>query len=170
MFARGLLDRLFTRAYLPGHPHDRLLASLADERRATLVAEADDHGFVFDIRLQGDGGDGVPLLPGHARLTPMTNLLWPGDERAGDLFSDESFLAAMVAVEEAWLDALAGSGIAPASVAKLDLQRLVGAQHLPVARGASRSAAATRPPPSSTCCAPGWPTSAPTGRAGCIEA
>ncbi len=38
----------------------------------------------------------------------------------------------MVAVEEAWLDALAGSGIAPASVAKLDLQRLVGAQHLPV--------------------------------------
>ena len=62
----------------------------------------------------------------------MSNLLWPGDERAGDLFSDESFLAAMVAVEEAWLDALAGSGIAPANVAKLDLQRLVGAQHLPV--------------------------------------
>jgi 3-carboxy-cis,cis-muconate cycloisomerase len=38
----------------------------------------------------------------------------------------------MVAVEEAWLDALAGAGIAPANVAKLDLQRLVGAHHLQV--------------------------------------
>jgi len=60
----------------------------------------------------------------------MTNLLWPGDERAGDLCSDEAFLAAMVAVEEAWLDALAGVGIAPANVAKLDLQGIVGAHHL----------------------------------------
>ena len=60
----------------------------------------------------------------------MSNLLWPGDERAGDLFSDEAFLAAMVAVEEAWLDALAGAGIAPAGVAELDLQRLVGPHHL----------------------------------------
>ena len=67
----------------------------------------------------------------------MSNLLWPGDERAGDLFSDEAFLAAMVAVEEAWLDALAGSGIAPAGVAKLDLQRLVGHQHLPVVASTS---------------------------------
>ena len=67
----------------------------------------------------------------------MSNLLWPGDQRAGDLFSDEAFLAAMVAVEEAWLDALAGSGIAPGGVAKLDLQRLVGPQHLPVVASAS---------------------------------
>ena len=36
VFARGLLDRLFTRAYLPGHPQDQLLASLDDDRRATL--------------------------------------------------------------------------------------------------------------------------------------
>ncbi len=34
----------------------------------------------------------------------MNNLRRPGDERAGDLFSDEAFLAAMVAVEEALLD------------------------------------------------------------------
>ena len=52
------------------------------------------------------------------------DLLWPGDERAGDLCSDDAFLAAMVAFEEAWLDALAGAGIAPASVAKLDLLTL----------------------------------------------
>jgi 3-carboxy-cis,cis-muconate cycloisomerase len=62
----------------------------------------------------------------------MGDLLWPGDERAGDLFSDETFLAAMVAVEEAWLDALAGAGLAPATVAKLDLQRFAGAHHLQV--------------------------------------
>jgi protocatechuate 3,4-dioxygenase, alpha subunit len=59
VFARGLLDRLFTRAYLPGHPDDELLASLDPDRRATLVATPDEHGFVFDIRLQGAerGGD-----------------------------------------------------------------------------------------------------------------
>ena len=57
VFARGLLDRLFTRAYLPGHPDDKLLASLDPDRRATLVATPDEHGFVFDIRLQA--GDGV---------------------------------------------------------------------------------------------------------------
>jgi protocatechuate 3,4-dioxygenase alpha subunit len=58
VFARGLLDRLFTRAYLPGQPghdRDRLLASLDADRRQTLVATADEQGFAFDIRLQGDG-------------------------------------------------------------------------------------------------------------------
>ena len=54
VFARGLLDRLFTRAYLPGHPDDRLLAGLDAARRATLVATEDEQGFVFDIRLQGE--------------------------------------------------------------------------------------------------------------------
>jgi protocatechuate 3,4-dioxygenase alpha subunit len=55
VFARGLLDRLFTRAYLPGFPGDRLLDSLPPERRATLVAAEDEHGFHFDVRLQGEG-------------------------------------------------------------------------------------------------------------------
>lgn len=59
VFARGLLDRLLTRAYLPGDDAalaaDPLLASVAPERRGTLVATADAHGFVFDIRLQGEG-------------------------------------------------------------------------------------------------------------------
>ncbi len=59
----------------------------------------------------------------------MADLLWPGDVRAGDVFSDETVLAAMIAVEEAWLDALAGAGIAPANVAKLDLQGLVQPFH-----------------------------------------
>lgn len=35
----------------------------------------------------------------------MSDLLWPGDGRAGELFSDEAFVVAMVAVESAWVDA-----------------------------------------------------------------
>jgi protocatechuate 3,4-dioxygenase, alpha subunit len=57
VFARGLLDRLFTRAYLPGDPalaEDALLQSVAPERRGTLIATADATGFVFDIVLQGE--------------------------------------------------------------------------------------------------------------------
>lgn len=57
VFARGLLDRLFTRAYLPGPDErfhrDPLLASVSADRRDTLIARLDDHGFEFDIRLQG---------------------------------------------------------------------------------------------------------------------
>ena len=34
----------------------------------------------------------------------MSDLLWPGDRRAGDLFTDEAFVTAMVAVESAWVD------------------------------------------------------------------
>lgn len=53
----------------------------------------------------------------------MTDLLWPGDERAGDLLTDAALLAAMVEVESAWLGALAAAGIAPAA----DLRGLVTA-------------------------------------------
>lgn len=59
VFARGLLDRLLTRAYVPGDDealaYDPLLASLDPDRRASLVAVPDEHGLVFDIRLQGEG-------------------------------------------------------------------------------------------------------------------
>jgi protocatechuate 3,4-dioxygenase alpha subunit len=59
VFARGLLDRLFTRAYVPAEPAtlsaDSLLASLDAERRAGLIATRDRDGLLFDIRLQGPG-------------------------------------------------------------------------------------------------------------------
>ena len=42
----------------------------------------------------------------------MTNLLWPGDQRAGELMSDAALLGSMVAVESAWLDALVAAGLA----------------------------------------------------------
>ena len=43
----------------------------------------------------------------------MTDLFWPGDERAGATMSEPSFLAAMVRVEEGWLAGLVSAGIAP---------------------------------------------------------
>lgn len=58
VFARGLLDRLFTRAYVPAHPFladDPFLATLPRDRRNTLIATADASGFRFDVRLQGEG-------------------------------------------------------------------------------------------------------------------
>ena len=55
------------------------------------------------------------------------DLLWPGDERAGTLFSDAAFLDAMVRAEQAWLAALAAAGIAPRAV---PLTGVVGADDL----------------------------------------
>ena len=59
------------------------------------------------------------------------SLLWPGEERAGDLFSEAAYLAAMVRVEEAWLAAVASSGIAPEE-ARTPLAGLVSADDVPV--------------------------------------
>ncbi|HEU5037996.1 MAG TPA: protocatechuate 3,4-dioxygenase subunit alpha [Nocardioides sp.] len=53
VLARGLLDRLFTRAYLPGTRED-LLPPVPSDRRHTIMAEADGRGFAFDVRLQGE--------------------------------------------------------------------------------------------------------------------
>ncbi|SDK69479.1 3-carboxy-cis,cis-muconate cycloisomerase [Nocardioides sp. YR527] len=64
------------------------------------------------------------------------SLLWPGEERAGNLFSEAAYLAAMVRVEEAWLAAVASSGIAPAE-ARTPLADLVSADDVPgLAEGA----------------------------------
>lgn len=52
VFARGLLDRLFTRAYLYDGD-DPLLALLPSERRATLLVDDRGRELVFDLRLQG---------------------------------------------------------------------------------------------------------------------
>ena len=58
VFARGLLDRLFTRVYLPDDDialaADPLLSALPPDRRATLIARRDEHGLRFDVVLQGD--------------------------------------------------------------------------------------------------------------------
>jgi protocatechuate 3,4-dioxygenase alpha subunit len=55
LFARGLLNRVFTRAYLPDSDlaADRLLAALDPGRRKTLICAAESGGYRFDIHLQG---------------------------------------------------------------------------------------------------------------------
>ncbi|MEU6136512.1 lyase family protein [Nocardioides sp. NPDC047086] len=64
------------------------------------------------------------------------SLLWPGEERAGDLFSEAAYLAAMVRVEEAWLAAIVSSGIAPEE-ARTPLAGLVSEADVPrLAEGA----------------------------------
>jgi len=69
IFARGLLNRLFTRAYLPAEESvlagDPLLSSVDPDRRGTLVAAADEHGFAFDIRLQGEDETVFLTYPRH---------------------------------------------------------------------------------------------------------
>lgn len=53
---------------------------------------------------------------------------WPGDHRADEHFSDETFRQAMLAVETVWLDVLVATGIAPAD-AGVDLSGLVEDYH-----------------------------------------
>jgi protocatechuate 3,4-dioxygenase alpha subunit len=64
VFARGLMHRVFTRVYLPADTDDarralagdRLLASVPEERRGTLLAQRDGEASLrFDVRLQGEG-------------------------------------------------------------------------------------------------------------------
>ncbi|WP_112137136.1 protocatechuate 3,4-dioxygenase subunit alpha [Glycomyces dulcitolivorans] len=55
--ARGLLLHLHTRVYFPDqafNAYDPVLAKVPNDRRHTLVAVAEEDGFRFDIRLQGD--------------------------------------------------------------------------------------------------------------------
>jgi protocatechuate 3,4-dioxygenase alpha subunit len=73
VFARGLLNRLFTRIYLPGHPangSDPLLSALPEDRAATLVAGRDgERSLRFDVRLQGDEETMFLTFPGHMSPT-----------------------------------------------------------------------------------------------------
>jgi protocatechuate 3,4-dioxygenase alpha subunit len=67
VFARGLTDRLFTRAYLPGDEADPLLDELPAARRATLLTTREERGLLFDIHLQGEGETVFLSYPGQAR-------------------------------------------------------------------------------------------------------
>lgn len=59
VFARGMLQQLYTRIYFAGEPAnagDAVLALVPEDRRATLIAPRDAEGvYRFDVRLQGDG-------------------------------------------------------------------------------------------------------------------
>lgn len=57
VFARGMLNRCVTRIYFGdeqiANESDPVLRSVATDRRQTLIAQPDDGGYRFDIRLQG---------------------------------------------------------------------------------------------------------------------
>ncbi|HYJ68615.1 MAG TPA: protocatechuate 3,4-dioxygenase subunit alpha [Nocardioidaceae bacterium] len=67
VFARGLLGRLFTRAYLPGAATDSdpFLAMLTDDERTTLLVEPDADGLRFDVHLQGPRETVFVTFPGR---------------------------------------------------------------------------------------------------------
>jgi len=69
--ARGLLNRLFTRAYLPDAAEDALLASVDGDRRSTLLTTQDEtgpvKGYVFDVHLQGERETVFLAYPRHER-------------------------------------------------------------------------------------------------------
>ena len=66
VFARGLLKRLATRLYFPDEEEanaaDPVLLELGESERATLVAQEENGGLRFDIRLQGEGQTAFFLL------------------------------------------------------------------------------------------------------------
>lgn len=59
VMARGMLNRVVTRIYFAdeadANAQDVILNSVPSERRDTLLAQATEGGYRFDIRLQGDG-------------------------------------------------------------------------------------------------------------------
>jgi protocatechuate 3,4-dioxygenase, alpha subunit len=66
VFARGLLNRLFTRIYLPGAV-EPLLAGLNEDDRTTLVAVREADGNLrFDVHLQGPRETVFLTYPGHS--------------------------------------------------------------------------------------------------------
>jgi len=67
VFARGLTDRLFTRAYLPSDEPDALLDGLEPAARATLITTREERGLLFDIHLQGEGETVFLSYPRQAR-------------------------------------------------------------------------------------------------------
>ena len=56
----------------------------------------------------------------------MAELHWPGDHRAGDLFTDTELIHDMLRVETAWLTALTAVGVAPPQAAVADIDDLIG--------------------------------------------
>lgn len=66
VFARGLLNKLHTRAYIPeteGLENDATLSALGD-RAETLIAKRDGKRLIFDIHLQGNNETVFLSYPG----------------------------------------------------------------------------------------------------------
>jgi 3-carboxy-cis,cis-muconate cycloisomerase len=55
----------------------------------------------------------------------MTNLLWPGDHRGGQLLTDTAVCRAMLDIENAWLQTLHKYELAPSDTTDCDLRSLI---------------------------------------------
>lgn len=66
VFARGLLNRLFTRIYLPDPGPDAFLDALPDDERSRMIAIREPDGSLrFDISLQGPDQSVFLTFPRH---------------------------------------------------------------------------------------------------------
>ncbi|MGD7002033.1 protocatechuate 3,4-dioxygenase subunit alpha [Corynebacterium halotolerans] len=59
VFARGMLERLYTRLYFPENDNstDPVLNAVPESRRHLLIAEKTDNGYRLDIRVQHENAD-----------------------------------------------------------------------------------------------------------------
>ncbi len=80
VFARGLLNRLFTRAYLPDAAGDPFLEALDADRRSTLLTTRTRLATCSTCACRATRETVFLTYPRHERL--MADLFWPGD-RAG---------------------------------------------------------------------------------------
>ncbi|AOW92974.1 protocatechuate 3,4-dioxygenase subunit alpha [Rhodococcus sp. WMMA185] len=66
VFARGMLERLFTRLYFPddteAHASDPVLAAVPEPDRPKLIAERTDRGYHLTIHVQSDDGRETPFF------------------------------------------------------------------------------------------------------------
>ena len=128
--------------YLAADPDDPVLAGVPADRRETLMAEREDDGYRFDIRIQGPGRD--RLL---RRLSCSAAMYARGDVAAA--VSDAAWLQAMLDVEAA----LGGEPMRAADIDIAALGREAADHASPVVAArasASRTRTRARPPRTSS--------------------
>ena len=153
VFARGLLNRLFTRVYLPEAAGDPLLATVDPDRRSTLLATGTDGPARLTCSTSGCRARRRPSSWPSRGTEPDVGPLLARRRPGRGPVTDAALLAAMVRVESAWL---------VCDVAERGRPRRSGR----VTPGAGRrSPAATR---SSPWCR-GAPEGEPGGCAGCTR-
>ncbi len=124
VFARGLLNRLFTRAYLPDARGRRLPARASTPTVARPSSPPPTSRLCLRHPATGRRRDSVP----RPRYTePMTDLFWPGDERAGAHLDERVVPRGHDRVEAVWL-----ASWRPASPRRGRRSRRAGLRDVPI--------------------------------------
>src|SRR5699024_2262688 len=82
-------------------------------RRSTIDADGYPRRCRIRVRYPLAGPRRNPILALSVSYRLMPNLLWPGDHRAGNTFTDATVVSALLRVERAWLVVLTNNHIAP---------------------------------------------------------